>query len=90
MLHDANLTARAATIDPPRYTTDPELAQRHSIERLLKTREVETLTSQHRQTIWRKVREGKFPSPRKMGSINVWPESEIQAWITGVLNGDAA
>jgi predicted DNA-binding transcriptional regulator AlpA len=81
---------QAATADHQRFTTDPELAQRYSIERLLKSREVEILTSMHRQTIWRKIKAGQFPAPRKMGNINVWPESEIRAWIAGVLNGEAA
>jgi predicted DNA-binding transcriptional regulator AlpA len=44
----------------------------------------------HRQTIWRKIKAGQFPAPRKMGNINVWPESEIREWIAGVLNGEAA
>ena len=66
-------------------TASPELAARHSIERLLKIKEVETLTAQHRQTIWRKCKAGTFPKPRKLGPINVWPEGEIRAWLTAVI-----
>lgn len=90
MLQQHKPVLQAATADRQRFTTDSELAQRYSIERLLKSREVEILTAMHRQTIWRKIKAGQFPAPRKMGNINVWPESEIREWIAGVLNGEAA
>ena len=30
---------------------------------------------------WRLIKEGKFPKPVKLGSRNVWLESEIDAWF---------
>lgn len=30
---------------------------------------------------WRNIRAGTFPKPIKMGSRNVWPEEEIEAWV---------
>lgn len=53
--------------------------------KLLRIKEVEKRTSFHRQTIWRKVKAGTFPKPRKLGTLNVWPEDEIQAWLDGVI-----
>lgn len=51
-------------------------------DRLLKIREVVTVTSLSRATIYRTIRRGEFPdriklSPRRVG----WPEAEIAAWI---------
>lgn len=31
-------------------------------------------------TIWRWIKSGDLPQPRKLGENNVWPASEIAAW----------
>lgn len=46
-------------------------------------------------TIWRWVREGKFPKPFKLGqSITVWDANEVEAFLvqraTPIQNGRAA
>ncbi|MFM2271453.1 MAG: hypothetical protein RL702_518 [Pseudomonadota bacterium] len=56
-----------------------------SLGRLLRMKEVERETSLHRATIYRGIKAGTFPAPRKMGSQRVaWPEAEIEAWKAGL------
>ena len=51
-------------------------------ERLLRLSEVLTRTGLARTTIYRKMRDGSFPEPLKIGARAVrWPESEITAWL---------
>ncbi len=51
-------------------------------DRLLRLSEVQTRTALGRTTIYRKMREGSFPEPLKIGARAVrWPESEIEAWL---------
>jgi prophage regulatory protein len=36
-------------------------------------------------TLWRKIREGSFPKPIKLGpSITAWRVSDIEKWLQGV------
>ena len=40
----------------------------------------------HRTHIWRKVKEGSFPPPIKIGAQrNAWIDSEIEEWIAGLV-----
>lgn len=42
-------------------------------------------------TIWRWVREGKFPKPFKLGpSVTVWDAAEVEAFIEAQRQGGAA
>ena len=51
-------------------------------DRLLRREEVETRCGIARTTIYRKMREGSFPEPLKIGARAVrWPSSEIEAWL---------
>ena len=51
-------------------------------DRLMRLSEVLTRTALTRSTIYRKMREGSFPEPLKIGVRAVrWPESEIEAWL---------
>ena len=51
-------------------------------ERLLRLSEVQPRTGLSRTTIYRKMRDGSFPEPLKIGVRAVrWPESEIAAWL---------
>ena len=48
-------------------------------DRLLRLSEVRTRTALGRSTIYRKMREGSFPEPLKIGARAVrWRESEIE------------
>jgi len=43
-----------------------------------------------RATIWRWVREGKFPKPFKLGeSVTVWDAAEVEAFIAQRAGGAA-
>ena len=51
-------------------------------DRLLRRQEVEERTGLATTTIYRKMREGTFPEPVKVGARAVrWPASEIEAWL---------
>ena len=51
-------------------------------DRLLRLSEVAARTGLGRTTIYRKMREGSFPEPLRIGARAVrWPESEIEAWV---------
>ena len=50
--------------------------------RLLRLSEVQTRTALSRSTLYRKMAEGTFPEPLKVGVRAVrWPESEIEHWL---------
>ncbi|MBH5367166.1 AlpA family phage regulatory protein [Bradyrhizobium sp. CNPSo 4016] len=34
-------------------------------------------------TLWRKVKEGSFPQPIRIGRITAWKQSQIAAWQNG-------
>jgi prophage regulatory protein len=56
-------------------TTDTE-------ERLLRLRDVKQKTGLGTSTIYRRMADGTFPIPRKLGPNTVrWLQSEIDAWI---------
>ncbi len=49
---------------------------------LLRRREVEERTGLSRASIYRRIGDGKFPPPVRVGSMAVrWKESDITAWI---------
>lgn len=37
-------------------------------------------------TLWRKVRDGNFPQPVRIGGVTAWPLSVIRAWQEQVGN----
>ena len=56
-----------------------------SPDRLLPITRVIDLTSFSKATIYRKIADGTFPRPLKIGKSRVaWRESEIAAWIAGL------
>lgn len=49
---------------------------------LLRLPKVEALTGYKRSTIYKLIKEGKFPAPIALGDrASAWIESEIQGWI---------
>ena len=53
-----------------------------SANSVLRLNEVQARTGLSRTTIYRKMREGSFPEPLKIGARAVgWPESEIEVWL---------
>lgn len=53
-----------------------------SNEKLIRFRDLRKSIPLSRSTIWRKVRDGQFPSPIRIGKSAVaWLSSDIQQWI---------
>ncbi len=52
-------------------------------DRMLRRGEVEQLCGLATTTIYRKMKDGSFPSPVRVGARAVrWPESEILRWLS--------
>ena len=57
--------------------------------KLLRIDEVSKKTTLAKSTLWLKISQGKFPKPIKLSpAINVWKESEINAWIDSHIPGE--
>ena len=77
-------------VDPPvepRVQTEPTprsdyLAERENA-RMLRLKQVAAIVGLGRSSIYRKVQEGTFPSPIKLGSARAsgWISGEVYAWI---------
>lgn len=51
-------------------------------DKMLRREEVETICGLTRSTIYRLMREDKFPLPKRLGPRAVrWPYSEIEIWL---------
>lgn len=60
------------------YVTEPS-------ERLLRLPEVMERVGLKRTAIYQRMREGRFPQSRSLGSrCTVWVESEVNDWISSV------
>ena len=66
--------------------------QKSQAKRLLySTRSLERVVSLSRATIWRKVKDGKFPQPVRIGVRGIrWRRADIDAWLASlpVSNGE--
>jgi predicted DNA-binding transcriptional regulator AlpA len=40
---------------------------------------------QSKSQIWRKIREGSFPEPVRIGKFPAWPEAEIDQYIEELI-----
>jgi prophage regulatory protein len=50
--------------------------------RYIRFKELRTLIPLGRTTIWRMMREGRFPQSRRIGKMaTAWLESEVEEWI---------
>lgn len=52
---------------------------------LLKIADVMARTKRSKAAIYRDVRRGTFPAPRKVGASSFWVESEVAKWIAEVV-----
>lgn len=60
----------------------PTLKQAETTERILKAREIHTMTGLSRTTIWRLENKGEFPRRVSLGGNRVgWRLSEIKNWM---------
>lgn len=50
------------------------------VDPFLRIKAVEEISGFHRQSLWRKVKQGKFPRPIKDGPVNLWRQSQIIEW----------
>jgi prophage regulatory protein len=54
------------------------------MERLLRLKEVLRQTGLGRTSLYEKMKAGDFPKQVKLGpKASAWPESAVQAWISG-------
>jgi len=54
-------------------------------DRLLRLKEVQKILPLSRPTIYRRIREGKFPAPVKDGRCSLWEESKVMAYAEQLL-----
>ena len=65
-------------------TTAPAAQVEAAPARLLSKPEVLDRVALTFPTVWKFMREGKFPRSRVLGGKTVWLESEIEAWINAL------
>lgn len=54
----------------------------HAPSRILRRRQVETLTGLSRSSIYREIEHGRFPRPVRLTAQSVgWREADIVAWL---------
>lgn len=59
-----------------------------SIGPLMRLPSVETHTGLSKSEIYRRIKEGTFPKPLKLGARAVaWPAAEIDAWVKCLIQG---
>jgi len=57
--------------------------------RILRPREVTARTGLSRSTIWRRMRDGRFPLCVQVGANSIgWYEHEITAWCEALTRGN--
>jgi prophage regulatory protein len=56
-------------------------------ERLIRLPDVSARVGMARTAIYKRIKEGAFPSPVKTGRMSSWVESEIEAWIAQQIDG---
>ena len=56
--------------------------EKQVLTKILRSKQVEDITGYSRVTLWRMIKNGEFPSPRKTGKGNRigWLENEIAEW----------
>ncbi len=64
--------------------TPKELAMTDGVDRLMNDRQVAAILSLHNATVFRLVREGRFPPPIKLGSSTRWRTSDVVAHIASL------
>jgi prophage regulatory protein len=59
------------------------------MEKLIPIRMVEDLTGFKKSSIYKRIDEGSFPPPVKIGASSRWVESEVGAWINAQIAGQS-
>jgi prophage regulatory protein len=61
------------------------------LDDLLSRREVIRRTSLSGPTLWRRCKDGSFPSPLKIGPNRVaWARTDVEAWMSGLRRTDGS
>lgn len=50
-------------------------------EKLLRTRDVCDYLSVHYVTLWRWIKDGRFPQPIKLGARLAWTQADVDQWL---------
>ena len=59
------------------------------LDRLLTIKQIEDQIGISRSTIYRRMQEGRFPKPKRIGPrATRWSESEIKVWLDGLKSSD--
>lgn len=54
----------------------------HQLQNIIKRKDVEKVTTLSRSSIYRKMQEGTFPRPIRLGGSSIgWRADDIQQWI---------
>lgn len=83
------ISARMRNIRPADQPPAPATRQFDG-PRLIRMKELRMRVSLSQATIYRMIRDGEFPKPKKLGTTSAWLESEIDEWIAGKLSDDAS
>lgn len=51
---------------------------------LLRDVQVAQLLGVHRNTVWNRVRSGKFPKPIKWEGLTVWRRSDVESFVNSL------
>jgi len=54
-------------------------------ETLIRIKAVMVRTGIGRTSIYKRIKEGTFPAPVKIGNSSAWAESEIDKWVDNVI-----
>ena len=58
-------------------------------DRLLRLPDVEAITGCKKSTIYKLMKEGKFPTCRRITArMSAWPESAVFAWVQARIAGE--
>lgn len=75
------------TLSSRNNTTDFKSLDRH----IMRQRAVSDATGYGRSSIYKMMKEGRFPQARRLGPRAIgWDSQEIQAWIDSRLDGGAS
>ena len=59
------------------------------LDKLLTIKQVTAQTGLSRSTIYRRMQEGEFPKPKRIGPrATRWRESQLRAWLDGLRASD--
>ena len=68
-----------------RVAQPPARTAIEGVDRLLKLPEVMSIAGLGKTMIYRRVRQGTFPQPVKLGESTRWSEREVREWLDAVM-----